>query len=79
MNKPIRMCINCKRKYSQKDLLRLQCIGRELMLYTKKGRSFYLCDDCLNLKQDIKRLQKSLSNRCKGMVKLTDLESLING
>lgn len=77
MTNPIRMCINCRKRALQTDLIRLQCIDRELKLYTNFGRSFYVCHTCFEKKD--KKLQKSLSRACKKEIKITDLEKLIYG
>lgn len=77
MSNPIRMCINCRTRYLQTQLIRLQCKDRELVRYTNFGRSFYICHTCVQT-QD-KRLQKSLSRACKKEIKITTLESVIYG
>lgn len=59
---PIRMCISCRDRYEQKLLLRLQCNEGLLEVFTKKGRSFYICKTCLN---NEKKLTKSLMRQCK--------------
>ncbi|HIE35253.1 MAG TPA: DUF448 domain-containing protein [Campylobacterales bacterium] len=61
MIKPIRMCICCKKRFLQKDLLRLQCREKKITKHTGFGRSFYVCTKCLAEK----RLAKSLSKVCK--------------
>ncbi|MDD3463721.1 MAG: hypothetical protein PHW07_08825 [Sulfurospirillaceae bacterium] len=63
INKPTRMCIVCKQRGAQDTLLRLQAQEGELVGFTKIGRSFYLCADCID-KND-KRLIKILNNKCK--------------
>jgi len=59
--KPIRMCINCRVRLSQNDLIRLHCVDRVISPHNGKGRSFYICLTCL----DNKKLKKSLSRECK--------------
>jgi len=61
MNNPIRMCIVCRERVSQKELIRLQCKDKTLISYTGFGRSFYICKNCI----DSKKLYKSLSFKCK--------------
>ena len=58
----IRTCVVCRSKFSQKLLNRLQCIDKQLIPYTKNGRSFYLCDECL---EDETKLEKTLYRQCK--------------
>jgi uncharacterized protein len=60
--KPIRTCINCRSKLSQDLLIRLQCTDKKLTSFTKSGRSFYLCNDCLSNKN---KLEKKLYSQCK--------------
>lgn len=73
----IRMCISCRTRDLQKDLLRLQCKDKELINYTNFGRSFYICRECFTKKN--KNLLKALSRACKKEIKITNLESLIDG
>ncbi len=73
----IRMCINCRTRYLQTDLIRLQCKDKELIPYTNFGRSFYICKTCFNTKD--KKLLRALSRACKKEIKITNLERLING
>jgi len=65
--KPIRMCINCRVKLSQDKLVRLQStnleIGFKIELFSGKGRSFYLCEECLGLEET--RIKKALFRQCK--------------
>jgi len=77
MPNPIRMCINCRERALQTDLLRLQYKDGTLMYYTHCGRSFYICQTCFNAKD--KKLLKALSRACKKEIKITNLECLING
>jgi len=57
----IRTCIACRKKMSQKVLLRLVIHKGEIEAFKGAGRSFYLCKECLNNTQ---RIAKSL-NRLK--------------
>ena len=59
--KPIRMCIQCRSRLAQTNLLRLQCIDGELCRYKGFGRSFYICEDC----QDKAGTARHLMGRCK--------------
>ncbi len=43
---PIRMCVVCRGRFSQKELLRLQYKDSTLQRFSGSGRSFYLCNDC---------------------------------
>ncbi len=77
MSNPIRMCISCRTKALQTDLIRLQCKDKMLMYYTNFGRSFYICQTCFDTKD--KKLLKALSRACKKEIKITNLECLIDG
>ncbi|HOI83574.1 MAG TPA: DUF448 domain-containing protein [Campylobacterales bacterium] len=62
MNKhnPVRMCIVCRNRFLQGELKRLQYIDGNIKEFTKSGRSFYLCTECLGSKQLTKRLSSFL-------------------
>jgi uncharacterized protein len=70
-HKPQRMCIVCRGKFVQSELVRLQCQDRHLISYRNQGRSFYLCKDCVD---DEKKCAKSLARACKS----GELEKLMN-
>jgi len=40
------MCIACRNRESQKDLIRLQIKEKRITPYSGSGRSFYLCRKC---------------------------------
>ncbi len=67
-----RMCIGCRGKYPQKDLYRFQEKDGKLIDYTKSGRSFYICKQCI--KQERKRLIKILNGKFK--IKQINIEEL---
>ena len=56
--KPIRMCISCRGRFLQGDLNRLQCKENNLVKFTGIGRSFYVCNDCINTKRFINYISK---------------------
>ncbi|MEA3352271.1 MAG: hypothetical protein U9Q33_00440 [Campylobacterota bacterium] len=62
MKIPIRTCICCRGKFDKKLLNQMQCIDKKLEKFTGVGRSFYVCDDCIN---HIKKLEKALYRQCK--------------
>ncbi|RLA74536.1 MAG: hypothetical protein DRG78_21270 [Epsilonproteobacteria bacterium] len=62
INQPTRMCISCRKKDTQQNLLRLQCVDGSLESFCGSGRSFYLCQECLNQE---KKLSKALMRQCK--------------
>ncbi|PID47969.1 MAG: hypothetical protein CR967_02320 [Proteobacteria bacterium] len=60
---PIRMCIICKIRFKQSNLFRYQLQGREITSYGGIGRSFYICEKCLDA--DGKKLQNVLCGKYK--------------
>ena len=46
--KPVRMCVICRTRFFQKDLIRLKVRDGRLALFDGFGRSFYLCGNCLS-------------------------------
>lgn len=44
----VRMCVCCRGRYLQTELLRLKVEGATIKLFNGNGRSFYLCDVCIN-------------------------------
>ncbi|QOG13290.1 DUF448 domain-containing protein [Arcobacter sp. FWKO B] len=58
------MCIVCRNRFQQKELLRLQCIEQSLVLFTGTKRSFYICKECLS--GDFKKLEKQFARVCRG-------------
>ncbi|MEO1953930.1 MAG: DUF448 domain-containing protein [Campylobacterales bacterium] len=61
-HKPIRMCVSCRKRQFQDNLVRLQCAEGSLEVYKMNGRSFYLCKDCID---EEKKVLKSLMRQCK--------------
>ncbi|MFA6197129.1 MAG: DUF448 domain-containing protein [Sulfurimonas sp.] len=59
---PIRMCISCRERQPQNQLLRIQCIDGSIEIFDGIGRSFYICKNCLT--QENKTL-KALMRQCK--------------
>ncbi len=55
----IRMCVACRMRQPQKDLLRLKSSENQIMEFDGKGRSFYVCGNCL--KNGEKKLLKAVS------------------
>ncbi len=66
--KPIRMCIVCKDRGFQNSLIRLQHIDENVVFFSGRKRSFYLCKDCLC--DDKKRV--GLSKRFKTEIQVFD-------
>jgi predicted RNA-binding protein YlxR (DUF448 family) len=54
----IRMCVVCRERLLQKDMLRFQCKNREVIPFLGIGRSFYICKSCINSKKLDKIIQK---------------------
>ncbi len=62
-HQPTRMCLSCRERNEQQNLLRLQCKDGEISSFNGVGRSFYLCQDCL--KED-KKIIRALMRECRG-------------
>ncbi len=60
MNKsqPIRMCIACRSRHPQNTMIRLKQKDSEVVAFDGKGRSFYLCDMCIDNEKKMKGLVK---------------------
>lgn len=59
---PLRMCVSCRQRDSQSNLLRFQCINGNIDQFKKRGRSFYVCKNCL---QEERKLSKALMRQCR--------------
>jgi len=55
------MCILCRKRFYQYELIRLQCKNGYLVKFEGSGRSFYLCKECIN----DKKLSKKIAYLCK--------------
>ncbi len=67
----IRMCVSCRDRNLQKDMQRLQCVDGILKVFDGYGKTFYLCDNCLD---NDKKLLKALMRQCRSSNK----EELMN-
>ena len=52
------MCVVCRNRLPQTNMLRLQCKNGELVRFDGDGRSFYLCKNCSINSKKIKSLTK---------------------
>ena len=59
---PLRMCVSCRQRDSQSNLFRFQCIDGNIDQFKGRGRSFYVCKNCL--KQE-RKLSKALMRQCR--------------
>ena len=57
-HKPIRMCVVCRNRFYQDTLYRLQCVNKKLIKWQGRGRSFYVCKNCVNDKKFTKYIVK---------------------
>jgi len=55
---PIRMCISCRSRIPQGNLIRLKQDGELIIAYDGRGRSFYLCSDCILNEKKVNGLVK---------------------
>jgi len=58
---PIRMCIACRKRDYQKNLIRFQIKDRKVSPFSGVGRSSYLCQECIQDKKRLKQLSKRFS------------------
>jgi len=56
--KSIRMCVVCRERFYQNELNRLQCKDKRLISFSGIGRSFYVCNECINTKKFINYIAK---------------------
>ncbi|TKX31059.1 DUF448 domain-containing protein [Campylobacter estrildidarum] len=80
-HKPVRMCVICKSRLFQKELHRLRIFQKELHLNLNRGRSIYVCDQCLLIED--KNFQAIFLKVCKKLnIKTTQQnikEIILNG
>ncbi|DAB40246.1 MAG TPA: hypothetical protein CFH81_08605 [Sulfurovum sp. UBA12169] len=69
-SQPIRMCIACRSRFPQKDLIRLKQAEEGFVAYDNEGRSFYLCDECSVNEKKIKGLIKRFKQEEERFIKL---------
>ncbi len=69
LRQPIRMCVVCRKRFEKTNLLRLMCKDKKLVPFDGNGRSFYICQSCIDLafknEKDLKKLEKTLYRECK--------------
>ncbi len=61
------MCISCRNRASQSSLIRLQKDEDSIIAYSGRGRSFYLCNNCV-----------TNAKKVNGLVKRFKLNSIID-
>jgi len=54
------MCVACRKRDYQDRLIRLQKIDNIVITYQGKGRSFYLCYECIKIDKNLDRVAKRL-------------------
>ena len=69
-SQPTRMCITCRSRHPQNTLIRLKQEDDEIVAYDGKGRSFYLCDICVNNDKKINGLVKRFKQDKERFIKL---------
>jgi predicted RNA-binding protein YlxR (DUF448 family) len=69
-SQPTRMCITCRSRHPQNTLIRLKQEDDEIVAYDGKGRSFYLCDVCVNNDKKINGLVKRFKQDKERFIKL---------
>ena len=69
-SQPTRMCIACRSRHPQNTLIRLKQEDDQVVAYDGKGRSFYLCNICVNNEKKIKGLVKRFKQNEERFTKL---------
>jgi len=67
------MCVVCRNRLPQTNMLRLQCKNGELVRFDGDGRSFYLCKNCENSK----KLDKIIKRICKKNINIEKIKETI--
>jgi len=75
-SQPTRMCIACRSRHPQNTLIRLKLLGQDVTAYDGLGRSFYLCEQCIQNEKKVKGLVKRFKQDTEQFTKL--LKELIN-
>jgi len=73
---PIRMCIACRSRHPKNTLIRLRQDDTTIIASDGKGRSFYLCLECVNNEKKVKGLVKRFKQDIEQFTKL--LKELMN-
>jgi len=73
---PIRMCVACRYRHPQNTLIRLEQNVKEIIRFSGKGRSFYLCVECIQNEKKVKGLAKRFKQETEPFTKL--LKELMN-
>ncbi len=82
-SQPIRMCIACRSRHPQSTLIRLRQDDKEILAFDGKGRSFYLCVDCIENEKNLEDMTieefKKFSDKIEeDIFQYLTLESCIN-
>ena len=56
--KQTRMCVKCRQRSHQKELIRLQVEGNSLCEFSGNGRSFYVCEACIEQPKTLQAIIK---------------------
>jgi predicted RNA-binding protein YlxR (DUF448 family) len=75
-SQPTRMCIACRNRHPQNTLLRFKQNDKEIVAHDGKGRSFYLCTQCIQNEKKVKGLVKRFKQDEEHFTKL--LKELMN-
>jgi predicted RNA-binding protein YlxR (DUF448 family) len=65
------MCIACRKRDYQKNLIRFQIKDKKISPFSGVGRSSYLCKECINDKKRLKQLSKRF------LIEIDSLEKLL--
>ena len=73
---PIRMCIACRSRNPQHTMIRLKQLGKEIIAFDGRGRSMYVCRECIKNEKKVKGLVKRFKQDIEHFTKL--LKELMN-
>lgn len=54
------MCVCCRTRQNQGEMLRLRAVNGEIAKWCGSGRSFYICKDCAPQEKSLRKICKIL-------------------
>ncbi len=69
---PIRMCISCRGRQLQSQLIRIKQDGNRLTRHDGVGRSLYLCHECIANEKKLRGLSKRLKQNQETLLQLLE-------
>lgn len=75
-SKSVRMCVGCRKRFLQPELLRLAVLDSSVVAFGGAGRSFYFCKECLTSEKVILKAlarYKSLTDKPKNLQEIQEI------